>query len=332
MDFKQYSEYRNQLLEQNPAIMDGGETNLYRFLKDSHPDELPEIVPSAHKDAEYRCHVADVYLNFLGLSRRWKSQLLISHGVRHSLSIIFKIWASEGRVAYLPSDVYPMYEQLAHEAGLDCISFSQVEWMNKPYELVGQQEKAGVLLCDPIKPWCLGGVAVEQWKSLLNHKGVEVVLDSAYDIRATLNAEFLTQLRQDAPIVRLSSLSKGWLIPNHAGFVLGPSSIIDKWRPVFIKESIDKHKLRIAYQALTQDSSRYQVVKGLVSKHQKKGLQLLLSHRIPVTCSHHYFAIVPWSWKFLLDNTGILAVPPSVFGMEGFDDQCVVSLLGLFGR
>lgn len=331
MNFEEFLQQRRKWLRAHPEHKDGGETALYRFLKQKHSEALPEILPSEHSNAPHRCHLTEVFLDFLQLSRVWKPNVLVSEGVRHSLKIIFNIWKEEGRMALLPGDVYPAYIELAKEVGIRHMLFSQRDFSVDAIPDLGGEVKLGILLCDPIKPWATGPVSISTLQKLLKlqTKDVQIVLDSAYDFKRNSNSETLALIRSQAPIIRLSSLSKGWLIPLHGGFVVGPTSIMEKWRPYFSNEKSQPEKLKIAYAALTERKEMYETVQQIIFEHQMHGLETLHQLSIPVDSFHQYFAHTPISWKELRDQHKVFGIPASVFGDSYLEKGTIISLLNL---
>lgn len=329
MNFEEYNQQRLYWLQAHPNGKDGGETNLYRTLTQKHPEHFPSIAASEDPKAQYRCHLAEVFLDFLRLSPVWKPNVLISHGVRNSLKIILQIWKDEGRTAILPGDVYPVYIELAKEVGIPFKTFEQHHFDPDDLSQLRDSKTYGLLLCDPVKPWATGPISPSVVQKILNKhsKNLQLVLDVAYDFKRNASAELLTQIKGQAPLILLSSISKGWLLPFHSGFVVGPTSIMEQWRPSFTKETIDREKIKISYAALTAHSDRYERVQQTVSEIQQHGIEALQKAGIPLTNFHQYFAVTPLDWEKLRDEHGIMGIPSSIFGSKNMSGGTIISLL-----
>ena len=317
MTFDDFLARRDALRTTRPELLDLSELNVYRALG----PEFPPLTPSTHPEAPYRCHLAERALAHLGFPAAWKARTLVSHGVRRSLEALFGAFASAGLRVALPSDVYPVYFELAACAGLSpAARFAARDGL--PAELPGLDV---VLLCEPKKPWTQAVTeehvhVLEAWLSA-DPKRL-VVLDSAY---ATPPSSTARRLLDTGRAVLCWSLSKGWLIPDHGGVCVVPEPWVETLRPRFAALPKDETKLRIAYGALTESAPRVAVVQQRLSALASR-LDAVTSARPALQASRcvGYFAESPLTFPQLLEQ-GVLAVPASVFGST--EARCVLSSL-----
>ena len=313
LDFQAYSQLRETLIAQG-GLLDCGQTNLYRALAQKDPERFGAIAPSQDPQASYRCHLAERFRFHMGLDdTTYAPRSLISHGVRHSLSLIFSILAKQqtkGSV-FLPSDVYPVYEQLAHTAG---VAFHGYQARNGlPMHRLAHERDWTVLVCDPLKPWgsYLGIQEIDRLVELARKQDGTILIDAAYDIH--IAPVWRDHLDEDAPVAFLASLSKGWLIPGCGGIVVASEFLADKWRGAFQKADKDTAKFQQAFAALTEHTHRINEVALEVNALRGYLVETMKERRIPLTQRAGYFAVSPLSCEALMEQ-GILAIPSSVFG------------------
>lgn len=298
MKHEDFLALREQLKRERPGLIDCAELNVYRSLR----PRFDAITPSSHAEAPYRCHLAERFLAQLQLPAEWKARTHVSHGVRRSLKALFSVFARDGLRVGVPSDVYPVYLQLAAEAGLQPRTFEGTP----TNELEGLDV---LLLCEPSKPW---GTSLDatQRERLMKWNGL-VVFDSAYATPPTSGA---LQLLHAGRATVLSSLSKGWLLPDHGGVCIVPPQWFERTRSAFTSLEKDTDKLRVAYAALTEHAQRPVEVARVLGARARM-LDELTSARpeLKATKCHGYFATSQRSFDELL-GLGVLGVPASVFG------------------
>jgi len=311
---------RAQLRQTRPGLVDLSELNLYRSLAKLDGARFGSIAPSTHEEAPYRCHLAERFLSHLGLSQQLKSRTHVSHGIRRSLRALFAHLASAHATVGVPDDVYPVYGQLAAEAGVKVAPWSAREGL--PKDLSGL---SALLVCEPLKPWgtSLASVEVERLRSWARaDERRMVIIDSAY---ATPPSPLALQAMLDESAVLLVSLSKGWLIPDHAGLCIVPTRFQQATRQVFAPLPKDTERLRIGYAALTEHADRVGHVTQTLA-HLASRLDDFTSRRpeFAATRCAGYFAATERSFSQLLE-LGVLAVPASIFG--GSSQGCILSSL-----
>lgn len=295
---KEFLAQRESLVRSRPGLIDRAELNLYRSLGPS----FSVIAPSTHHEAPYRCHLAERFLAHLELPAEWKARTLVSHGVRRSLRALFGLVK---RVA-IPSDVYPVYLQLAADAGVQVAPYESTQ------ELGLREDCDAVLICEPSKPW--GTSLTDQQTDALiawARNGKLIIIDSAYATPPTQNA---LRLLESGHAALLCSLSKGWLIPDHGGICIVPEDWMSRARTAFAALPKDEMKLRIAFAALTEFPNRPREVSASLRAAAKE-LDAWSVHRPELKLSPcvGYFAVSARSFDELL-GLGVLAVPATVFG------------------
>lgn len=302
MTHAEFLALRESLRASRPSLVDCAELNVYRSLA------LPPIAPSIDPQARYRCHLAERFLAHLGLPESLKPRAQVSHGVRRSLRALFGVLASRGARVGVPSDVYPVYLQLAADAGVTVVPFEARRGLPE------LERVDAVLLCEPLKPW---GTTLSEAESLRleawarEDAGRLVMIDSAY---ATPPTATVRRLVDQGAAALLCSLSKGWLLPDHVGLCLTPPAWQPLAREAFATLEKDEAKLRIGFAALTEHAHRpLEVARALASQAARLDAFTGARPELEASACKGYFAHSPRSFDELL-AVGVLAVPASVFG------------------
>ena len=329
LGYEAFSELRLHLLAETPGVLDASDTALYRALPCAHPDLFGPISPSDDAKAPYRCHLAEAMVEHLGLEiDQWKSRALVSQGVRSSLALLWAQPDVRARQVWLPTDVYPAYQVLAQEAGLAFEGYESRTGL--PWDALASTRQWCVLVCDPLKPWgeFAPAASLERLVALARERDGLVVVDGAYS--NDLPSAVLTQLNDQAPVAWLWSLSKGWLIPYRAGLVLTSDSQATTWRPAFARAQKSESAVREAYAAVVGSPHRPSQVQAHVDDSRRALMGRLgeLADKVKDP-GHGYFLtseLSPESWW----SSGVLALPPSVFGSA--HPGSVLSSLGVLGQ
>ncbi len=334
LNYAEYALLRNEILSKERyvaglVLVDAGQTNLYKTLAAKDPRRFGMINPSLEDKAQYRCHLGELFLDRLHLSRQdYKPKTLVSHGVRHSLSLIFKSIKQEGKYGLvLPADVYPVYLTLADESGLTYQTYHARTGL--PWEYLEGNEGWCLLVCNPLKPWG-GQITNDEWDRLvalaITQQGV-VVVDGAYDLN--LPSGLRHHLDEDAPVAFMGSLSKGWLSPLRGGVVVTNRQLADVWRMNFQKSAKEEGHLREAFAALNDHPGRPFTVDTVVNAARHKLIKLLnergLSAHDP---GHGYFVVINATAQEAWEK-GVLAIPDTAFGQAQKESICIASALSL---
>ncbi|MDC3988821.1 hypothetical protein [Polyangium jinanense] len=304
MNHETFLARRAELRATHPALVDLAELNVYRSLGRA----FPIILPSTHPEAPYRCHLAERFLAHLDLPQTLKPRTQVSHGVRRSLRALLGLLAKQNARVGVPADVYPVYLQLAAEAGATVVPWEARVGLPDLYAL------DALLVCEPLKPWgsSLTPLEVEElrrWARADERR--MLILDSVY---ATPPTGASRALLEDESALLLTSLSKGWLVPDHAGICIVPERFRKETRDAFAELPKDEQRLRIGYAALTEHAARPREVSAALRERARK-LDELTSARPELGASSciGYFATSSRSFDALLEM-GILGVPATVFG------------------
>jgi len=304
MNYESFLALSEQLRTTRPELLDLAELNIFRSLA----PYFPPITPSTHHEAPYRCHLAERFLAQLDLHDKLKPRTQVSHGVRRSLRALFGLLASRGARVGVPNDVYPVYQQLAADACVHVVLY------DARCGLPVLDKLDALLICEPLKPWgtTLNANETDQLAAWARAEPTRMLLiDSAY---ATPPTATTLRLLHDDVAVLLASLSKGWLIPDHAGICIVPSRWQRDVREVFAHLPKDETRLRIGYAALTEHPQRVHEVAAILDKRAQY-LDGMTSSRPELRASMctGYFATAERSFEELLD-LGVLAAPASIFG------------------
>ena len=328
LDFEAFGGLRLRLLRDFPSVLDAANTSLYRTLPGISPHRFAPIPPSVEDRAAYRCHLAEAMLEHLGFEvADWRSQALVSQGVRSSLALLWSQPDVRSRKMWLPTDVYPVYQALATEAGVDLKGYEAR--LGLPWDALAHTRQWCVLVCDPLKPWGASAPAqdLDKLVGLAKAQDGLVLVDGAYAPDPSPKLRAL--LRNRAPLAWLWSLSKGWLIPYRAGLVLTSPSLANAWRPAFSQSQKSERALREAYAALSEFPSRPAHVRALVDSSRERLFDRLADNARQVRDpGHGYFLasdLTPEQWW----ERGVLAIPSSVFGSA--HPGSVLSSLGALG-
>ena len=316
MDFSSFSAHRQAwLATRDPAAtLDAGETNLYRTLARANPEAFGPIAQDPDARAAHRCHVAEVFLDLLGLPH-WPMvpRTLVSQGVRHSLALIFRhLAATRSHGLWLPSDVYPVYGALAQESGLTPATYTARTGL--PWQAMESRERQCLLVCDPLKPWG-GRLSAKDLHGLAKwarDTRSQVLVDAAYDL--SLSPALRSLLADGAPIAFLGSLSKGFLAPLCAGVVVASIPQIRAWRPAFTQSQKNEPLLRQAHAALTAHQGRPKALDRHLTDVRRRLLEQVKAHALPVEDPGHGYFLTSAAPREAWLEKGVLGIPASAFG------------------
>ncbi|MGW6912852.1 aminotransferase class I/II-fold pyridoxal phosphate-dependent enzyme [Kitasatospora sp. NPDC054939] len=326
MRYEEFQEFRQLRLKAAPSLLDAAETNVYRALAPLQPE------PPTDVRTVYRCDLARAWLRRYELPEEWSGRAMVSRGVRHGLGVVFhRLRAVQARL-WLPGDVYPVYFELAHAAGLVPASYPTLPAPVLPSAPADDRPEY-LLLANPSKP--LGRYlsdaecdAVIAWLGESPHRSL--LIDSVYDLGAPLAAG-TRRLLDTGRAVLLHSVTKGWLWPRTFGVVLlGPEQA--ELAAAFRADPPTPAQLLLADRLLTEhrDVPR-QVVDELAARAERlfERLPDEVLGAIPTasrTCPGNYFFPVDIPAETLRREYGVLAVPVSVFGESNWSGSVLTSL------
>ncbi|WP_152626414.1 aminotransferase class I/II-fold pyridoxal phosphate-dependent enzyme [Streptacidiphilus carbonis] len=331
MRFDEFQEFRQQQLSASPSLVDAAETNVYRALAPLRP-EPPTDLRTVH-----RCDLARAWLRRFDLPQELSGRAMVCRGVRHGLGVVFR-WLHAVRARlWLPSDVYPVYFELARAAGLAPASYPTLPEPALPKSPADDRPEY-LLLANPSKP--LGRylsdaecAAVMSWLRDSPHR--RLLIDSVYDLGAPFAAG-TRRLLDTGRAVLLHSVTKGWLWPRTFGVVLlgaGEAELAEMFRA----DPPTQAQLRLADRLLTEHSDvPQQVVAELAGRAERlfDRLPAEVLGAIPTAsrmCPGNYFFPAEIPADTLRREHGLLALPVSVFGRSSWSGSILSSLSDDFG-
>jgi aspartate/methionine/tyrosine aminotransferase len=331
MRFDEFQEFRQRQLSAFPSLLDAAETNVYRALAQLRPE------PPTGLSAVYRCDLARAWLRRFELPEEWSRRAMVCRGVRHGLGVVFHWLRAGGARLWLPSDVYPVYFELARAAGLAPESYPTLPAPALPSSPADDRPEY-LLIANPSKP--LGRylsddecAAVISW--LRESPRRHLLIDSVYDL-GTPFAAGTRQLLGTGRAVLLHSVTKGWLWPRTFGVVLlGPAQA--ELAEAFRADPPTPEQLGLADRLLTEHSAvPGQVVEELAARAERlfERLPGEVLEAVPLasrTCPGNYFFPVDIPAETLHRECGVLAVPVSVFGESNWPGSILTSLADAFG-
>ncbi|MGW6691945.1 aminotransferase class I/II-fold pyridoxal phosphate-dependent enzyme [Streptomyces sp. NPDC054961] len=331
MRFDEFQDYRQRQLSASSSLLDAAETNVYRALAPMRPEPPTDTSPV------YRCDLARAWLRRFELPEEWSRRAMVCRGVRHGLGVVFHWLRAEGARLWLPSDVYPVYFELARTAGLTPESYPTLPAPVLPGSSADDRPEY-LLLANPSKP--LGRyltdaecAAVMAW--LRESPRRRVLIDSVYDLGAPF-ATGTRRLLDTGRAILLHSVTKGWMWPRTFGVVLlGPAHT--DLAEAFRADPPTPDQLRLAEHLLTEHSDVPRQVADELAARAARLFDRLpgdVLGAIPTasrTCPGNYFFPVEIPARTLQREYGVLALPASVFGDGGWSGSIVTSLADAFG-
>lgn len=327
LNFAEFQQARGQLQEDyGEFLCDYGETNLWRALAPL----VPQLVTEANERV-HRCHLAQQWLAHWRLPEDWAPRALVSTGVRHSLSLIFQQLAANGIPLILPSDVYPVYGELARAAHLPFQTFTT---LNGSASFSLPETTGWVVLPFPLKP--AGRVFSEAERIVVHHwlaadARRRVVIDAVYTFDPFLDPAILELFATQQAIV-LHSLSKSWLQPKIFGIALIPTADQDLLSPTFRENPPTQLQLTQARAVMAGNAALPFWIHSELARRRQQLLRLLPAVtrsllRLPVGSSHAgYLMSCECSASQLWAEHGILAIPATVFGSTRMDCSILSTL------
>lgn len=309
LNFVEYSAARKALAASG-RLLDMGEHNLYASLRQSHPGRFDPIAPSADPKSQYRCHVAELFVERWGMPFAEKARASVCEGVRAALGAVFSMLAAQGRSILIPSDVYPEYLALAKRSGVRSAGYEARRGAPSAEDLAGVD---AALVCDPLKPW--GGSLGEAEASRLSAWAMArpeerlLVADCAYGIDDQGAGKIW---RDDRSALVLSSISKGWLAPRRAGCAVAPDAWVERVRTAIGSLPKNEDGLRQAYACLLAHPGRPAEVALAVGELVASSTLRLGGDAKPLAPAGYFCRSEEPADEWL--RRGVLAIPASVFG------------------
>ena len=163
----------------------------------------------------HRCDLVQLWCQALRIPIEASRMTLACDGVRHALQLVFSALAQNNIRVAIPSDVYPVYWQIARQAGLLTCSFDSFPTFDPEqiFSIADASAANVVLLPQPLKlhgrAWTDAEAgAAEDW--LRRRSTRRLILDGVYGLGLPLDA-VTERLIETDQVLFLDSLSKGWL-------------------------------------------------------------------------------------------------------------------------
>jgi hypothetical protein len=333
MNFSDFQSWREQALRTDLGLLDCGETNLYRALAAWRPrqDETYDDRPI------YRCDLARMWLARYGYDSTLSRSALVCGGVRHALSMIFQVLATDpGTVLWLPQDVYPVYGELARAAGLAPRTYATL-----PIPVLPTASPTGgheyVLVTNPWKP--LGRYLNEEEHSHLLRwldasPSRHLLIDSVYDFGTPFHG--MTQrFYATGRAVLLHSVTKGWLWPKTFGIALmGECGM--RFERVFREHPPAADALRLADALLSKASRLPAQVASELDRRSANWIKVIpdkiRAGLLNAGCAAPgcYLFPVDMDASLLMRRYRVLGIPASAFGAESWNGSVLTSLSAAF--
>lgn len=324
MNFTEFQRLREQILRERKEVRDCAETNLYRALARLIPPAVPPAESTVH-----RCHLAEAWAKQFGFPPETARWALVSSGVRHSLALLFQHYAAANAQLWLPQDNYPVYGELARAAGLKPKAFQTLpepQWPNAPVTPATEI----LLVTNPLKPlgrW-LNTEDVKMltaWLSASSQR--RLLLDAVYTFETRFHVTTLKLLSTGQTLL-LHSLTKGWLSPRLFGVALVPEHDLAALTLMFREAPPSQANLSRTRELLAAHADMPSAVAHELDAARLRLFAEMPASLRPAACidTSGYFTTVVGCWSDLLETTGLLGLPASVFGSTREDITILSSL------
>lgn len=322
MNFADFQLFRQQTLAEFPETIDLAETNIWRSLS-----SLVPIIESLPGGKVHRCHLAEAWLRLFQLPATWAARALITGGVRNSLSLLLKQFAEEKGTLLIPQDVYPVYGQLAIQAGIESCAFPTIP------ELLIPNTGRWLLIPNPLKPagrWLTSHEVEIVLIWLSQDPARRVLIDAVYNFESRIHSTTLRILQTGQGFL-LHSLSKAWLAPQVMGICLVPepdwARLVSPLRAHGPEQTL-LHKAQVLmrdwHDLPSKVNSELSVRRRRVLDDLPASLRGLAAR--PFEGEAGYFFPIHMNFRSALDQCGVLTIPLTVFGSAD-DEYSVISSL-----
>ena len=314
MNFHQFLTWSEVVRRSVPTVDRYCETRIARALA-----HLKPVIPShAGRSDVHRCDLVEAWCKARGLAPSRRTTLACE-GVRHGLQVIFTWLAANGATVALPSDVYPVYWQLAAEARLTAVGLDLFPRFDLQQILDQAEQDAAryVLLPLPLKlqgrTWTDAETAIAtDWLRADPHR--RIILDGVYSFNTVVDAVTRSLLATDQ-VLLLDSLSKGWLNEQVFGIAVIPEQDVVHYTPLFRKLVPTPSKLWAAHQLLARfPDVPFRVARELDARLASLKERLSRAPYRILPAQHGYLIAIECPAEVLLEAHAILAIPASVFG------------------
>jgi aspartate/methionine/tyrosine aminotransferase len=317
VNFSAFLEWKAQIKRDRPHVVDLSETRIavaFGHLR-SHP------IASSASARVHRCDLARTWCRVRGFPDTFAGRALVSEGVRDALTTLFRVHAAAGQTVAIPSDVYPVYWQIAAASGVTAVPFETFPHFDIDSILSGVAASGAsvALLASPLKlhgrRWTSSEAAFAcRW--LAEQADRRLILDGVYSFGCDLDAP-TRALIDTGQVVYLDSLSKGWLHEKVFGAVVVPADDFMLYRDAFRSRGPRQEQLVLAATLLDAHANFPRELSDALAVARASLTEKLV--RAGLEHSHlenGYLAIVERTADEVLDHFGLMMIPASVFGVR----------------
>jgi len=324
MNYECFKSERQEILRDASSVTDCGEMNLYEALA-----PLVASTTANTQEKVHRCHLAAEWARLFGFPSDISKRALVSNGVRDSLARLFEHYASQGARAWLPSDTYPVFHELAAAAKLavqEYLTLPETVWPAIPF---GDGLEI-MLITNPMKPlgrWLSAGdvAALKSW--LGGNPRRRLLIDTVYTFGTTFHESTL-ELVHGRQTILLHSLTKGWLRPRLFGAAVVPPDDLVSLAPVFRQAPPPQSNLAEARWLMSNHQQKPDRVRSAIDS-ANRNMRVKFPQLFPSGSAlgpTGYFHVVRKSWAALLAEDRMLGIPATVFGSRREDIAVLSSL------
>ncbi len=318
MGFSEFLAWRQEVAQAGPDAALLCETRIARAYASLRPKlQAPE-------GKVHRCDLARRWCGLRGVPMAYEKTALVCQGVRHALGLLFGLCAAQGQRVGLPQDVYPVYWQIASQAGLQAVGFSTFpgERLSTLFHQATQARLSVLLLPAPFKlqgrPWNAQDVD-DALRWLAADPARRLILDGVYAFGLPLDA-LMRRLIETDQVLYLDSLSKGWLHERVFGVAVVPVQDKHRYAPVFQQLPASQETLGQAAQLLFRHADVPALLVQHIDAHRRAMVQRLESAGLQLLpATQGYLVGVKGRVTALLREQHILALPASAFGCDAQD-------------
>ncbi len=244
---------------------------------------------------------------------------------RHSLALLLPELARRNGLMMMPSDVYPVYSQIAAASELVPECFPTFPELSLP------DHGDWLQLPNPLKPagrWLTNEElqSIKLWLEQDSRR--RILIDAVYNFQTQIHPTSLALFETQQAFL-MHSLSKAWLNPKVMGVCIVPEADWNDVVPIFRVNSPDQSCLRIANCLLRSHSDVPPAVDDEIHARRTR-----LARRLPNDIllqpigdtSAGYFIPLNVSYESLLQTHNMLSIPLTVFGSTE-QHLCVASCL-----
>ncbi|MCY0987900.1 pyridoxal phosphate-dependent aminotransferase [Nannocystis sp. ILAH1] len=313
MNFQEFLAWSGGVRE--PCVLRACETRISAAFADLRPP----LVRAEPPRTVHRCDLARAWCELRGLPPAAARGAMICAGVRHALSLLFTHMAAAGRRVALPTDVYPVYWELARAAGVDAVGVATFPELaiDDLLERATGADVAALVLPDPLKLHGRGLGADERaallaWLARDPHR--RLVLDGVYSFGRRLSPATL-ELLASGQVLYLDSLSKGWLYARVFGVAHLPARDFDHLGPLFRAAAPPQADLWLAARLLADHAELPAALVAAIDERRVRLVDDLRARGLaPFPVERGYLVGVDGDARELLRTHRVLLIPGSVFG------------------